>query len=382
MIGFFLVISYLSLFSLGLCDNIRGPLFVDILNHYNLNNFVGSWVFAGSSFFALLGSASVRYFFKYLHPYRVLQFSLVLMCLGFLVMGLASSFQIFMIGVLVFGFSVGLVGVAQNYLVSVGCLPEHRSRALSGLHAMYALASLGAPFVVRFLSQWQLPWASALLWVSTVPVIVFLISIFLSNKNDFARTVPHSKVPLISNRFDRRMIMVSLILGFYVVAEILLSSRLAALFRTEFGSDLQQSSDYLMIFFFLFFLGRLAFFFIKFSWPIRKILFYSHFLSIVFFVLGLWVSPYYLILCGLSMAPFYPLAVSLISEMFPHRVGQAIAWTMSIQSMLIVVMHLLVGLISDLYGLKLALNIGLFCCLASAALLLTLKTHKDPSHES
>ncbi len=380
MIWVYIIISYLSLFCLGLSDNVRGPLYVDILDHFQLSNFVGAWIFAGSSLLAMFASLIVKYIFRALHPYKVLQVSMVLMGSGLMIMGWAPTFLFFMLGTVFFGVSIGWLGVSQNFLVTVGSSHHQRSRALSGLHAMYASASLGAPFVVTLLSKTGMAWGTILILVGSFSFAVFLISLFIPHKKYFASTQPHSKQDKLSTSFDFKMLKFAFILGLYVVSEILLSSRLAALFRLEYGSNLQDSSFYLMCFFFVFLLGRLLFLFLNVRWSLKKVLICSHILNLLFFVLGIFVSPYFLLLCGLSMAPFYPMAISFLAESFPYKIGQAITWSMSIQSLLIVVMHLLVGKITDLYGLKSAIGVGLFCCFVSFILLLSFDSSEGKPH--
>ncbi len=359
----FIIISYVSLLAFGLADNIRGPLFLEVLRSYQLSDFIGSFVFAASSFMALIASLMSSFWSRYFHQYRLLQFGLIFMSVGFCGMGLAKTYPQMLIFVCAFGVSVGLLSISQNYLVSVGTTEQHRSRALSGLHAMYGLASLTAPLVASTFSQKQWSWQEIFIFVGILPLVVLFGSFFkaapklkksVMNFNDEANSINKNKLFMFAMSFS-----------LYVVAEILVSSRLALYLRRDYNYDLPESSQALLIFFILLLIGRGLSSFVNWGTALRKALLWSLGTTAVALSLGLLVHPGFLVLAGLTMAPFYPLAISFISEIFPNHVQMAIGWAMSLQSLCVVSMHLVVGRFSDNFGLAAALWLGPMACFIS-----------------
>ena len=137
----------LSMFVLGMSDNIRGPLFPELLSFFNLTNAEGSLSFAVASAAALFGNILAGQLLKKITLSRVLCISVFLMGFGLFIMGLSSNYFWFILGSVVFGASMGLVGLTQNVLVAESAEGKSQAKALAGLHGIYGLSSLMAPLV-------------------------------------------------------------------------------------------------------------------------------------------------------------------------------------------------------------------------------------------
>lgn len=356
----FIIVSYVSLLAFGLADNIRGPLFLEVLKTYHLSDFAGSFVFAGSSFMALIASLTSPVCARFFHQYRLLQLGLVFMGVGFCGMGLSKSYPQMLVFVCSFGMSVGLLSISQNYLVSIGAPAQHRSRVLSGLHAMYGLASLTAPLVASIFSQMDWSWQEIFIFVGLVSFAVLIGSFFKASPPLETRAL--SSDGDVKKLNKGKLFRLAMAFSLYVVAEILVSSRLSLYLRRDYNYDLSQASQALLGFFILLLAGRLISSFIHWGKFLRRALLWCLGLTTVILSLGLTVSPWFLVLAGLTMAPFYPLAISFISEVFPKHVQMAIGWAMSLQSLCVVSMHMGVGRFSDSYGLAAALWLGPLAC--------------------
>ncbi len=357
----FIIVSYVSLLAFGLADNIRGPLFLEILKTYELSDFAGSFIFAASSFMALVAALLSPVWSKYLHQYRVLQLGLLFMAMGFCGMGWAKSYPQMLIFVCSFGVSVGLLSISQNYLVTVGSTEKHRPRFLSGLHAMYGLASLTAPLIAAYFSELQWSWKDIFILVGLVSFLVLLASFFKSLRKEHKEK---SLVNLDPGPLSKtKVFMLAAAFSLYVVSEILVSSRLSLYLRRDFNYDLPQASRALFVFFVFLLLGRLMSSFINWGKSLRQALLWSLLSTTIILSLGLSINPWFLVLSGISMAPFYPLAISFMSEIFPGHVQAVIGWSMSLQSLFVVSMHVGVGQFSDSFGLAAALWLGPLACL-------------------
>jgi fucose permease len=136
-----------------------------------------------------------------------------------------------------------------------------------------------------------------------------------------------------------------------VAAEIMISSRLALLMRREWHYDLEMSSLYVTGFFICMLLGRLLFTGFKFN---KTVLFQlSGCLVITAFMvsLGLFIHPLFLVAAGFTVGPFYPLAISFISSEFPDDLDTAVSYMIATDSMMLAVMHILVGKLTDSFGI-------------------------------
>lgn len=362
MIWGYIVFAYLSLFALGIGDNIRGPLFPEILKNFSVDDTYGAIYYAVSSFCGFVGSLLVRQMLRRWSRVHTMQLALFMMAIGLVGMGTVNDFSWLLVFSGVFGASLGIVGVVQNVLVSVGSSPSRRQQMLSGLHANYGIASVLAPLVVAGITSWLGSWRYVFWGVAFVPGLLLLASFFWRDPGtpqEEGKAATKLTPPAAQSRrehFGQLYLAVSF--GLYVVAEIMIGSRLPLFVRRELKLDLQESSYYLTGFFMCMMMGRLLFTFVHFKWPLRRMLLVFLLSSGVCCALGLEGSPLLLPLSGLFMAPFYPLAMMYISSHYEKNMDSAVSYVMAIQSFFTVIMHWLVGYLTDAYGISIALWVG------------------------
>lgn len=374
MIWGYIILAYLSLFALGISDNIRGPLFPEIIQAFHVSDTKGAVYYAISSFCGFLGSLFVRVLLLRWSRVRTLQLSLFLMAVGLVGMGSVQDFGWMLFFAAIFGASLGIVGVVQNVLVSVGSLPNRRQQMLAGLHSNYGLASVLAPLVVAVFSSWLGSWRYVFYVVAVVPVALLAGSFLWHDRGTAERQSSVSTLtpPAPQTRRDHfGQIYLAVTLAFYVLAEIMVSSRLPLFVRRELGMDLQQSSYYLTCFFFFLLAGRLLFTFVHFKWPLRQMLGFFLLSSMLSCAVGLQGFPFFLALSGLFMAPFYPLAVLYTAGHYEKNMDSAVSYSMAIQSFFTVCMHGLVGYLTDRYGISMALWVGPMALAVSFAMLIS-----------
>jgi fucose permease len=362
---FVLGLTYFTLFVFGLADNSRGPIFPDLIAQYGLTDAEGSFFFFTTSGFALFSSLFGSTWLKRLGAYQTLQAFSVIQGLGLVFMGFAPSYAMMLVGCAMFGASAGALGISQNLLVSES-VPAHRRRqALSGLHCMYGVSSLLAPLLVTTLYGLGVQWRQVFAWVAAGSLLAVVISFKRRQRAsvDVKLEDPEAK----ADRSDGaghpwgKIIYLGLILSFYVIAEIAISSRLVLFSRRECGLDVTQANLLLSLFFLLLFIGRLVFAIV--NVPLRNplLLKISAFSSLVCFSLGILHDPAWLSLCGLTMSMFYPCMMAFLAEEMGSEIGFATAWCVTIQSFGLMLMHFSLGRMSDLVGLRVALWMGPVC---------------------
>lgn len=358
--------AFLSLFLLGLADNIRGPLFPEILNYFSLSSSKGALSFATTSTAAFVASFVSGAYLRRFSISSLLLLAVVLMGAGLSVMGNASSFEILLIGSFLLGLSIGFMGVSQNLLVTENVSAENQSKALSGLHAMYGFASFLAPVIASQAAIYFGIWRAAFFATAILCAVFFIFQVLIRPDPTFP-VINHekNKDPDAARISKTALLSIGGLFGFYVVAEILVSTRLAQYMRTYFQMDLEQSSQYVTYFFIFLLLGRLFFALKKINLPIKTQMNASLMISLVLLILGLRFHPFFLALVGLGMAPYYPLSVAYISEYTGSHTRTFITFAMSFQSLSVISMHLGVGYLTDHFGLFYAFGVGLFALVLS-----------------
>lgn len=373
--------SCLTMLALGLADNIRGPLFPELIRFFDISNAVGSLSFAFASGAAFLGTVASTFTLKKIQIDRFLIFAILLMGIGLATNAVAPGYVIYILGAVIFGFGMGSMAVAQNLLIAENVPLEHQPRALSGLHSLYGLSSLAAPFLASRAPQWfshhapdlfiMTQWRSAFYITAFICLLMFVFATITRAEPKFHHLVDeeaHSK----KIKDKRPMYYMALFFAGYVAAEILVATRLAQYMRSYFGMDLEQSSNYVTYFFIFLLAGRWFFTMKHLKYPLKKQLTASLLLSIVSILLGLFVNPFFLALTGLMMAPFYPMSVAYISELAGPRTRTYLTTAMSVQCAFVIMMHVGVGYLTDVFGLFYAFGISLFLLLMS---LVCVNTH-------
>lgn len=372
MIWPYIFISYFSLFVFGLCDNVRGPLFPEILKAFAINDSVGSWMYALSSISGFISSYLARHLLRRYDRRTVLQGGAIALIISMLGLAMAPNFWCFLGFSFFFGLSLGIVGLIPNVLVPLGSSSEKKQQFLAGLHAMYGVASLLSPLLAAGVEWMTGSWRWTFV-VATLAPLGLLIYSFHSSHDNLHKKSEYSAEFHKSNRkmnFKPQMYL-ALMVSFCVAAEIMVSSRLALYMRRSWHYDMEHSSLYVTYFFVCMLLGRSLFAFVKFPISIRNQLSISVASSTVMIGLGIFIHPLFLAGVGFTVAPFYPMSIAWISTKFPQDLDSAVSYMMTSDSVMLVVMHLSVGKLTDEVGISKALYLGPIFLLLSFILINT-----------
>lgn len=369
--GWAIVFSYASLFVFGLGDNIRGTLFPEILNYFSLTSYHGAYLFAVTSGAAFLGNYGSHYFLKKWTLSHLLFVAVLFMASGMAIIGIAEHYDMMLFGAFIFGLSVGMLAIAQNLLVSENVSSERRPQALAGLHSMYGLSSFMAPVLAAQAALYFNSWRAAFFVVAILSLGFILVQSFIRPEKDFTVTQVEDLPSELQNQkisFGALMV-VGGVFAPYVVAEILIGTRLAQYMRHDYGVSLAESSQYVTYYYLGLLIGRLLFALFKVKGSLKTQMNLSLVFSMIFIVLGLKVHPLFLSAVGLSMAPYYPLSVSYITGVTGAFSRKFFTFAMSLQSLCVVSMHIGVGYMTDKVGLFYAFSVGIFALALSAACL-------------
>jgi FHS family glucose/mannose:H+ symporter-like MFS transporter len=332
---------------------------------------IGSLFFSASSLFGIIGAALSHWLLTKVGELKGLRLSIITFAVGLFIMAAAGSFPGLIFGVIFFGFSMGLMGVIQNILIVNEVPPGPlKAQMISGLHSMYAASSLLAPLIVSGISIFSVGsaiWRNSFIVTGVLCLLVLMLTFF--NLKMDPPPIPMAESPPLFSSDRKGHIYFGVILSSYVLAEILVSSRLALFIRRESGGGFADANFYTALFFVFLFLSRFLFAVWSPRVPIQVQLKASLGLSFISILLGLWLHPFGLAFSAFFMGPFYPLMILEMSHRFPKSMQKAVAWAVSLSSVFIVGMHVLVGFASESYGLKIAFLLGPFFLLAAFILL-------------
>lgn len=361
----YIILSYSSLFVFGLTDNLRGPLFPEILKNFAVSDVLGSWMFALGSISGFLASYGCHFLLKRYDRLTVLQSGAISLIFSMWGMALSPVFSLFLFFSFFFGLSLGVIGLVPNILVALGSSSKRKQQMLSGLHTMYGLASLLAPLLAAAVEHFTGNWRWAFGAGSLAPISLLAYTFHSSHKDLHTKANSSPENHHANKNNLKPQIFLAVMLGFAVATEIMVSSRLALYMQRTLNYSMQSSSLYVTFFFIFMMMGRLLFSMVHFRRSPQSLLTVSLALTGVFILCGVYVHPLFLAATGFSISPFYPLTISWVSSEFPDDLDRAVAYTMAADSVMLILMHLVIGKITDSFGIHQAMLFGLSLVIAS-----------------
>lgn len=347
------VISYLSLFSLGLIDNIRGPFYPEILKDLDLNATRGSAFFAVTSLCAVLGSFSAHHVHRLSTLQKLLAAS-VLFGVSFAAIGQARDYAAMVVFCGLFGLGFGVLNVTQNVLVCEATAPHRRRRVLNGLHAMYGIAALTAPLVATTFRWLEISWRLGFALVAVVPLAVAVIA-YRQPAPAALRTAKPSPLP---RALVVKCVLFSALMAAYLWGELSVSTRLVLWLRSERGLNPEHAEFILAGFFLALLSGRVFLSFVHAervgNWLILMV---SMGVGAGLYFIGLHSSPWWIVMAGLAMSPSFPVLMDQASVSFKEHAPQAMGTIIGVGNLSVMLMHVTIGRVSDQWGLTYALSL-------------------------
>lgn len=345
--------------SLGWLDNSRGPIYPMMIEDLQLSHSQGSAFFAVASFTAVLANFAVPYLMNFLVPKKLLMTGVVGLSLFPLLMSLTNTYIMLLASAIVFGAALGTILVTQNIVVEESVPPDSKRFFLSLLHSTFGLSALLAPLLIAVVLGQGVSWKNSLLYSLLFIGPVLLLGLFALKLNSVI-SVAKPSVKVLKQRLKIRynknqLAFWGLLLAFYVSSELFFTTRLVVLLKDISGVSIQVANMSLAYFFLGLFLGRIATSLTPKSFSGRGIIALSFVATVIWLLVSLYINISWIWLCGLLMAPIYPMAMDEISNHVGSDFRAYSSIIIALSSLGAVVMHMVVGYIFDAYGLKVAL---------------------------
>jgi fucose permease len=349
-VWFQVAVACLSLFALGWMDNARGPFFPILLSETSASSSEGSLFFALTSFVAIISSALASRFISLFGLKSLLILGGALMTAS--PFGLVFLPDLFgaLITAFLFGASLGFVAVGQNVLVGRIENEEFKRRFFSLLHCFYALAAMTAPLTVLVLKGY-VQWNQILVGVSFLSIPFMFLVFFLKN-DSVEKNSSNFEIELTPPKWtDKTSFLWILFMSFYVASELILSTRMVVLVKS-FDFSFDQASHHLFYFFLFMLCSRLLFFVVQFNSPAFKVLLLCVSGGLISSILGYAINPIFFSIVGGFMGPVFPTVMEVLSKTWPKKFDLVVSRVISLSSFFVVLAHMSVGRLTDLYGIQ------------------------------
>lgn len=352
----YILFAYFGLFSLAIIENSRGPIYPEILEVFKVSNSFGSLIFSLSSLMSFVITIFANKWSPRLGAVNSVKLSLFLHLIASLLMGISGKYEngfiFFLLASCIFGIGVGMMSISLNLIVTNFSPVLKRRKYFAGLHSMYGLASFIAPVLVSYIFKFGVNWQNLYIALACFPLVLIIFGIKLPKQGIVNKEVE-------KRNFSWKLIAtLGIIQSFYVASEIVVSSRLALYLRSTWSYDASTASKSLAAFFFLLLSGRVAFAIFNIKICAHKILMASSILSLISFILGLYIHPNFLIGTGLTMSFFFPNALEWVSQKYPGHADYLITQMMIYVGAVLVLMHWVFGALSDVIGIQKAMHIA------------------------
>lgn len=353
----FVALAYLTLLCQSILDNARGPAYPNILETFEISASRGAYLFALASFAGLISNMAARWWLPKLDIIWGSTLSLLFMAIGSFLFGLSSDYGLWLLDAssLIMGLGMGSANVAMNLLIARGTPLKQRRQIYAGLHSIYGLGSLSAPLLLSVYMAASGTWSGFFQWLAILPSLVMFVCLLRHKQLHLHHEKSERKqniVPPIS--FPSRLAY-GMVFGFYVASEIIISTRLVIYLNNAHQISLENARMSLSAFFLSMLLGRFLFTIIPLKGASQRWLLLSCALTISTYILAQLFNPFILVLTGLTMSYFYPVAMDWLSKKFPNGIEWMTASVLTAISIMLVTMHLGFGFISDHFGIEIAM---------------------------
>ena len=365
-IWFFCGVSFLLIGSY--MDNARGPLFPALseLMQFDYRTTGNLLVFGNLAAFTLtwlLMPVTNRWSLRTVS--LVAAFLLIILC--------AATYFVTSVNHLYFwaacvGGIVSVMGALSNLYVKVAAPPAVISRAMSGVHAAYGLASFIAPLIAGQILEVPDHWR----WIyffAIIPAIVLGLVCMKVAPRESSRKGTDVKQAIWLKPEHCLAIGVMI---FYVAGEVITSMWMTS-WLVSHGRTLQEGAEYTALFFALMTGTRLlcsVFVTVRWMWVV---MWSALILAAVSFTCGRLLHLPWLVAGMGLLGPFFPLYMSHLTMIYPSRDRTIVIWVLATMQGLLAVMNLSMGQLATYYGIDVAYWLAPLMIGVSASLLLVVR---------
>lgn len=359
---FLISLAYGTLFLYGLIDNSRGPVFPELLKDFSVGDGVGSLFFSVASASALVANLTGPWWLKRWGETKALRAFALLQTAALALLAASRDYAVLLVGSTLFGLGMGGLGLLVNVLTAIASPAEHRRRLMSGLHCMYGISSLLAPFMVTALYEAGSGWRAVFALLALGPLFVVVASFGAKDPSP----APVATTAALADEGEgalplRRLTWYCAVISIYVIVEILIGTRLVLHARRDLGYGVEDANRLLSAFFLAMFAGRFFFAVVRVPFSHVALQFAAILSTSASIIAGLLAHPGFLALSGLTMSFYYPVTMARLSDELGTRTGTAMSWVLTVQSVGLLAMHAGIGALTDAVGLGRALWVGPVC---------------------
>ncbi|MCO1334406.1 MFS transporter [Microbulbifer sp. OS29] len=360
---------YGALFLLGFIEVYKAPIYPRILDFFAVSPSKGSTFFFLSTLSALIMTLSGPLWVKRIKVISGLGLFVTFMGVGSILSGTSGylhSFALLMLGSFLFGVGTGGSMVLINVAIPLFVPQDLTRQGYCGLHSTYGVASILSPLFPGLMYKFHFGWEGGFYFFGglAVAIVLFILGGLFKkrgtkrvdgreiNPGAYHEASKHEKEP------KEWWIAIGggLIVSAYNGAEHILASRFV-LFLEARGGPWAVDADILLSIFFAFLcVGRIVFTFVLLRGSTFFWLIVSFATTTIVFLLGYWINPLWLPVCGLTLSYLFPYAMEWLTDCSKNP-PFTVSFSLGMGGVFLILAHALVGWLDENYGIQTAIYV-------------------------
>lgn len=360
----------------GFMDNMRGVLIPSIREAFHIDYTSLGWMMLISTVGYIGATFTGGMLVDRFGQKKVIFMGLICLAGGALGISTAWSFPVFVLFIFLLGYGVGFINIGASTITPI-LFVKNQAIMMNLLHFFYGIGATIGPRYAGVLLASNYLWRDVYRY-SILVIGVIAVYFVTCRFPKVERSGKRHKVPLRQIASDKRIILFSVLLGFYVAGEIGIANWFVNYLQQGRGVTPLKSASYLSLFFMIFTFGRLIGGFVAERLGyMRSIILYAA-MTIFCLGLGMFGGKFFvgmISISGFFFSIIYPTTMALLIKTFHCGINSILGFVMALSSVINMLANWMVGKANDLFGVSIGFYLILVYMMMVLMLLLTLNRH-------
>lgn len=350
----------------AICDNIIGVFAPVLRSEFNINNTSISTMYmittAGYMIFNYIGGILSR---KLGHK-KVFILGFIITIISLISITFSTNYVMFCIIIFAVNAGIGVLGIATNTIVPILFI-SFQAILMNLTHFCYAAGAAFAQKISGFLIVNGFTWRNIYLMTAVLAILIFLPFIFV-NIPKVGMSKEGEKINFKEILSNKLIYAYMIGLGFYMAAEQGTGKWFVNYINGSYNMDINKSSIYASLFFFVFAMGRLfgGFIIEKFGYINTVIKFLI--MAFVLYIAGLFIGQkglYIVSISGLFFSITFPTMILTVGKVFTKESVYITGLIVTVASGINAIINFLMGVLNDSIGIGTAFFMMPLCLVIS-----------------
>ncbi len=376
-----IVLTFGLMLAQGCIDNIRGVLIPSIKEEFMVSYTSIATMMLVSTFGYIMATFTGGMMTDRIGQKKVILTGFVFILAAILGISTASVYYVFVFSMLLLGYGIGLLTIGASTLAPI-IFVKNQGIMMNLMHFFYGIGATIGPRFAGGLLAIGFTWQNIYRY-SLIPVGAVLIYFLLCKFPKIEEGKKEEKVSLMEILKNRRVILFSLILGFYVASEVGLANWFATYLQHAKGMSELDSASYLSLFFMIFTVGRLVGGFIAEKLGYMRSIFLFIFSALVCLTIGVFGGEKLTIVIsigGFFFSIIYPTIMVVLIRSFKKGLNSVLGVVMTASSGINMIANWMIGRVNDVFNEAIGFSMIIFFLSMVLFFLLLLK--RELSHQT